>query len=249
MLVAFADPALAGTEDVRTLTRWASLRNGVSAATVSARNAAAVCRMRPLPDARREALAIAERIGAGSDDVFLGRAATERTLHELNASGALAQRRIVLFATHGLVSGEDTGAVEPALVLTPPDGCASSVESDDGLLTASEIATLTFDADWVILSGCNTAAPDGSAGAAPFSGLARAFLYAGARRLLVSHWSVDSEAAADLTSALFDPRNRNLIPAVALRQAMRSMRESRGAQAYRAHPAFWAPFVLVGDGR
>jgi CHAT domain-containing protein len=60
---------------------------------------------------------------------------------------------------------------------------------------------------------------------------------------------VDSQAAADLTSALFDPRNRDLTPAAALQRAMRAVRESSGAQAYRTHPAFWAPFVLVGDGR
>jgi CHAT domain-containing protein len=247
-LLAFADPALAGTEDVRTLTQWTNLRNGIRAPTAGARNAASVCRLRPLPETRREALALAERLGSRPGDVLLGRAASERALSELDASGALARRRIVLFATHGLVAGELSGVGEPALVLTPPEGCAATSEEDDGLLTASEIAMLTFDADWVILSGCNTAAP-GRTGAAPLSGLARAFLYAGARRLLVSHWSVDSEAAADLTAALFDPRNKDLTPAAALQRAMRSVRDSRGANDYRAHPAFWAPFVLVGDGR
>ncbi len=55
------------------------------------------------------------------------------------------------------------------------------------MLTASEIATLDLDADWVILSACNTAAADGTPGAEGLSGMAKAFFYAGARALLVSH--------------------------------------------------------------
>ncbi len=82
------------------------------------------------------------------------------------------------FATHGLVAGQIRGAAEPALVLTPP---AVASAADDGLLTASEIARfLKLDADWVILSACNTAAGD-SPGAEGLSGLAKAFFYAGAR--------------------------------------------------------------------
>ena len=104
----------------------------------------------------------------------------------------LSEYSILAFATHGLVSGELKGLAEPALVLTPPD---EGSEADDGLLTASEIATLDLNADWVILSACNTAAADGTPGAEGLSGMAKAFFYAGARALLVSHWSVNSEAA------------------------------------------------------
>jgi CHAT domain-containing protein len=82
-------------------------------------------------------------------------------------------------------------------VLTPPD---EGSEADDGLLTASEIATLDLNADWVILSACNTAAADGTPGAEGLSGMAKAFFYAGARALLVSHWSVNSEAAVAITT-------------------------------------------------
>ena len=75
-------------------------------------------------------------------------------------------------------------------------------EADDGLLTASEIATLKLNADWVVLSACNTAAGGGE-GAEALSGLARAFFYAGARALLVSHWAVYSTAATELTTKTF----------------------------------------------
>src|SRR5208337_2682602 len=91
-------------------------------------------------------------------------------------------------------AGQVSGNSEPGLLLTPP---VDASEADDGYLTASEIAALKLDADWVILSACNTAA-GGAEGAEALSGLARAFLYAQARALLVSHWEVDSDATVKL---------------------------------------------------
>ena len=81
-------------------------------------------------------------------------------------------------------------------MLTPPD---TASEEDDGLLTASEVAQLKLDADWVLLSACNTASA-GKLGGDALSGLARAFFYAGSRALLVSHWYVSSDAALKLTT-------------------------------------------------
>jgi CHAT domain-containing protein len=106
----------------------------------------------------------------------------------------LDQYRIVYFATHALVAGDlkafAQAKAEPTLVLTIPE---KPTERDDGLLQASEVSELKLNADWVVLSGCNTAASDG-VGAEALSGLARAFFYAGARSLIVSHWDVDSTA-------------------------------------------------------
>ena len=76
-------------------------------------------------------------------------------------------------------------------MFSPPE---TATELDDGLLTASEVAQLDLDADWVVMSACNTAA-GASKSAQALSGLARAFFYAGARALMVSHWAVNSEAA------------------------------------------------------
>jgi hypothetical protein len=86
-----------------------------------------------------------------------------------------------------------------------------------GALTAQ----LKLNADWVVLSACNTIAGD-KPGAEALSGLARSFSYAGARALLISHWAVDSEAATRLTTSTFDrlKADRNLGRAEALRQAM-----------------------------
>ena len=106
----------------------------------------------------------------------------------------LADYRVVYFATHGLVAGEVKGLGEPSLALTLPK---QPSETDDGLLTASEVAQLKLNADWVVLSACNTIAGD-KPGAEALSGLARAFFYAGARALLVSHWAVESNAATRL---------------------------------------------------
>ena len=61
---------------------------------------------------------------------------------------------------------------------------------------------MKLNADWVVLSACNTAAGGGE-GAEALSGLARAFFYAGARALLVSHWAVYSTAATELTTKTF----------------------------------------------
>ena len=109
------------------------------------------------------------------------------------------------------------------------------------------MAQLELDADWVVLSACNTAAGDGG-DAEALSGLARAFFYAKARALLVSHWYVNSDAAVMLTTRAFAELKTN--PAIgraeALRRSMVAMIDL-GAPEY-AHPANWAPFVLVGEG-
>ena len=130
----------------------------------------------------------------------------------------LADYRIVYFATHGLVAGDVKGLAEPSLALSIPE---QPSELDDGLLTASEVAQLKLNADWVVLSACNTIAGD-KPGAEALSGLARSFFYAGARALLVSHWAVDSEAATRLTTSTFDrlKSDPKIGRAEALRQAM-----------------------------
>ena len=167
--------------------------------------------------------------------------ASEADLKTLSEQGALANYRVLHFATHGAVSGEISGGVEPGLVLNPP---RKPTERDDGYLSASEIAGLQLDADWVILSACNTAAGNAE-NAEALSGLARALFYAGGRSLLVSHWAVNSDATVKLiTKAIATIANeRGVGRAEALRRSMLALVE--GGQ---PHPAYWAPFVIVGEG-
>jgi CHAT domain-containing protein len=198
----------------------------------------------PLPETRSEVQAIAMSVQARTEDIKLGLAATETSVKQTN----LTQYRIVYFATHGLVAGElerfAKAKAEPALVLTIPE---KPTDLDDGLLTASEVAQLKLNADWVVLSACNTAAEE-KPGAEVLSGLARAFFYAGARSLVVSHWEVDSEAAVQLMTATFQAtaRNPKLSHAEALQQSMLAMIDNAKSDD-DAHPRIWAPFVVVGE--
>jgi CHAT domain-containing protein len=198
----------------------------------------------PLPETADELCAVARDLGADASEMRLGARATERAIKALSASGALARYRIVHFATHGTLAGQLTGTSEPGLILTPP---AAATEEDDGYLSASEIAGLKLDADWVILSACNTAAA-GATGAEALSGLARAFFYAQARALLVSHWEVYSDATVNLITAAVGEITRD--PTVgrseALRRSMLALIDKGEPQ--EAHPAYWAPFVVVGEG-
>jgi CHAT domain-containing protein/tetratricopeptide (TPR) repeat protein len=201
----------------------------------------------PLPDTELEIKCVAEGFESTQTDLHLGLEATELSIKRLSQSGALSDYRIIHFATHGLLAGDTETLTkregEPALVLTPP--AVPEKPDDDGLLTASEIAQLRLNADWVILSACNTAAGD-KLGAEALSGLATAFFYAGARGLLVSHWPVYSDAAVVLITRTFaEMRNRSIGRAEALRRAMISVMDD-GSQVDNAHPSVWAPFVVVG---
>ena len=147
------------------------------------------------------------------------------------------------FATHGALAGQVRGSIEPGLVMTPP---AAATSADDGYLSSSEISGLKLNADWVVLSACNTAGSDASNSEA-FSGLARAFFYAGTRALLVSHWPVNSDAAVGITTGATAAMTSHpgIGPAEALRRSISAL-AARGGE--HAHPSVWAPFVLVGNG-
>ena len=203
-----------------------------------------------LPDTRQELLAIARALDADPDKaLYLGRDANEKNVETLD----LSHYRIVAFATHGLVPGDIDGLTQPALALTAP---AVAGISGDGLLTMEKILGLKLDADWVVLSACNTAAGAG-AGAEAASGLGSAFFYAGTRALLVTNWSVHSTSARELVSDLFRRQrdNPDLSREEALRQAMMALIDGAGSvdgaghtQFLYAHPLFWAPYSVIGDG-
>lgn len=197
----------------------------------------------PLADTATEIKCVGASLGAAPATMHIGPDASEAELKKL----PLERYRVLHFATHGLLAGDTSqmsaGLAEPALVLTPP---ARASALDDGLLTASEIAALKLDADWVILSACNTAAGNGHG--ETLSGLARAFLYAGSRALLVSHWPVTSSAAVELTTGAFDAikADPTLGRAEAMRRSMSALIDT--GDDFMAHPSYWAPFSVVGEG-
>lgn len=211
---------------------------------------AGLAQLPPLPETADEVRAIARALGADvSRDLLLGVDASEQSLAKLD----LDDRRVIVFATHGLVPGDLDGLTEPALALSTPQATGGD---GDGLLTMGEILALRLDADWVVLSACNTAAARG-AGAEAVSGLGRAFFYAGARALLVSNWAVETESAKALTTAMFeiqaaDPR---LSRGEAHQRAMLRLidegarRDAASGQVLftYAHPVFWAPFSVFGE--
>lgn len=187
-----------------------------------------------LPNAELELRAIADALPGRDDVLLIGNAAQEERIKQTDLSRA----NLIAFATHGLVSGELRGLWEPALLLgtTPGSG-------EDGLLGASEIAQLRLNAEWVILSACNTAAGDTS-GAPAYSGLATAFAQAGARGLMLSHWRVRDDAAARLTVGTVRGWAEGLSRAEALRRAQLALMADRTVPD-AAHPAIWAPFVII----
>lgn len=192
----------------------------------------------PLPETAQEVAEVARALGAAPEALRLGRDASELAVKQAD----LSQVGLLYFATHGLMSGDNPGQGaldEPALALTPGGG-------EDGLLRASEIAELRLNARFVVLSACNTAAGTHPGGEA-LSGLVQSFLYAGARGLLVSHWPVESQSAVALMTDLFHRRAADPALTAARAQQLTILQMiDHPANPRWSHPAYWAPFVLVG---
>ncbi|GAB1436595.1 hypothetical protein MASR2M32_28430 [Sphaerotilus sulfidivorans] len=186
---------------------------------------------------------LADALGAGPDDTLVHDRMAKSQLQRLNAVGALSRYANLAFVTHGLVAGQlvANANTEPALVFTPTVGCQDPKIASTALLTASEVAELRLNADLVMLLACDTAAADGTPGAEPLSGLARAFMFAGARGLLISHWSVSADATSRLMQNFAQERR------TASRSSLfRGARSRLRADPNFSHPAFWAGFSIVG---
>ncbi|MDC7684220.1 CHAT domain-containing protein [Asticcacaulis sp. BYS171W] len=187
-----------------------------------------------LPEAAQELSTMAAILKSGKTLLLVGKDATEARVK----AAALTDYGVIAFATHGLI-GSETGRVgEPALVLTPPEVAS---EADDGLLTATEVSLLRLNAEWVILSACNTGSARETGGAG-YSGLAQAFMQAGARNLLVSLWPVRDDAAAKLSVGTLKANAAGLSKPEALRKATLDLLKDKNVP---PHPALWAPFSLI----
>jgi CHAT domain-containing protein len=202
-----------------------------------------------LPDTGEELEAIAKALSIDPAKALrLGKDANEKTIKSMD----LTRYRFVVFATHGLVPPQ-LGLSQPAIALTAPK--VANVDGD-GLLTMEEVLGLKLDADWVVLSACNTGA-GAVEGAEAVSGLGRAFFYAGTRALLLTNWEVDSLSARDLVKGTFAilATDAKISRAEALRRSVLELMDGPGlvradgtvVRTY-AHPYFWAAYSIVGDG-
>jgi CHAT domain-containing protein/tetratricopeptide (TPR) repeat protein len=229
--IGFGDPALApptsaaSDASAQVLSQLMFLQ-GTPAAVTDVRS------LPSLPDTSAQLEAMNDFFASGHGAVVTQNAATKEAVERTD----LGAFRVIAFATHGLLAAENSTG-EPALVMTPAG------DGDDGLLTATKIAGFKLRADLVVLSACNTAAPRVGYGVDGLSGLTQSFIHAGATAVLISHWPVDARATRSFMQVLGKHKGENT--AKAFNAAASALRN----QAQFAHPAFWAPFDLVGRGR
>jgi CHAT domain-containing protein len=185
--------------------------------------------------------------GAPSDEM-LGAAFTTPNVLKTD----LRNYRVLHFAAHALLPSELRCESEPAIITSDPAGAP---DASGALLTASKVSTMNLDADVVILSACNSGGPggetaNGQTGGESLSGLARSFFYAGARALMVTHWSVNDFATAYTVALTLDGMAKGKGVSAALQNAELTMLSQAGGKlpAELAHPFYWAPFAIIGEG-
>ena len=234
-----------------------------------------------LPETADEAIEIADALGESHTNLYLGEKAQEYLVKTIDLSLA----RYLVFSTHGLLGGEfimvndedsnplindpisDYAPVrqfgQPALALT----LVGDLKGEDGFLTMKEvIENLRLNSDLVVLSACNTAGETAEArNGEGFAGLTRAFMYAGTKGLIVSHWSVESESTKNLMVDAFKYMASGKPPIEALGLSRKNLKNSSFSAGRRtrslriektgdtemvisrSHPYYWAPFVFIGD--
>ena len=216
--------------------------NAQAASTYSVEKGFRYAAIPPLPETRDELLALAAALGADPNgDLVLGAAATRKAV----MTTPLADRRVVAFATHGLMPGEIATLSKPALAMAATD------DAESPLLNLDDVLTLKLNAQWVVLSACNTAG--GERDGAAMSGLVRGFFFAGTRSVLATYWAVESEASRQLVGKVFadvatgTATGHPAARAASLQRAQVAMIDGTlGGGAY-AHPFYWAPYALFGD--
>jgi len=243
--IGFGDPIFGEAEGVIDVVQT----RGVRVAQRAVINTRSIISLPNLPETRDELKKIALTLGATEENLYLGENANEQNVKDAD----LKNYRVVAFATHGLVAGDLDGLEQPALALTPPE---KATEENDGLLQMGEVLGLNLNADWVVLSACNTASGDKSLANEGLTGLTQAFFYAGSRALLVSLWPVESTSTQQLTTAMFSAakQDSSLGRAASLKAARASLINGKGYErdgkelfSY-AHPIFWSAFIAVGEG-
>ena len=174
-----------------------------------------------LPHAIQEAQIVADLL---SGKVLLEKDATRSRVHDARAS-------VLHFATHG--------------VFRPDEPLFSGIQLADGWLTTLDVFNLKLEASMVTLSACQTGRHS-IGGGDELLGMARAFLYAGAASLLLSHWNIDDAVTASFISHFYRQLAGGERKATALRQAQLAILHSHDDDTHQ-HPFYWAPFFLMGS--
>jgi len=199
------------------------------------------------PVAVTELQVAAKALGGSGTELLIGSAFSDTNLA---ARTDLNNYRILHFATHGLVTAPAPQCAARPALLTSFGG-----QGSDGLLSFSEIFDLRLDAETVILSACDTAgmatvsatreAGISTGGNFALDGLVRAFVGAGSRSVVASHWPVpdDYDATGQLISGLFKGK-----PGEGVGESMRQAALGLMNKAETSHPYYWAAFAIVGDG-
>ena len=246
-LTAFADPLFPDFNDSKqvALLRGSTVRYlKILSRSVSGEDE--VLTLPRLANTANEAKNIAKILG-GKNALYLGEQAKESTVKSIDLKDA----KYILFATHGLLGGDfNIPGAQPSLALSMMD----KNENEDGFLTMSEVMDLELNADLVALSACNTAGESEAAqNGEGFAGLTRAFMYSGARNLMVSHWAVETHASQDMMEATFSSLKAGSSIGGSVNSARSKLKNSvlnlGEAQVSGAHPFFWGPYVVVGTGQ
>jgi CHAT domain-containing protein len=188
-----------------------------------------------LPGSRDEALAIQQIAGPARTRLVMGFDANREAIMD----GSIARERIIHFATHGMMDPRHPEMSGLVLSMFNKKG-----EYQDGYLRLSDVYNLKLSADLVVLSSCESALGK-DLGSEGIMGLPRAFLYAGARSVLVSLWKVDDEATVPLMKMFYSRLQRGEDPGRALRGAQLDMLKNTQL----SDPYYWAGFLLEGDYR
>ena len=249
--LAWADPDFGGTD----ITSTRSVRSVLRSGKVSIEKDEMTTQqgpidlslyLQPLRGAREEAEEIARIVHADPlNNIISGSRATRASVLARSQAGELDDISLIMFATHGLAPDDLPGLSQPALAMAKdPKG------ADLSLLLLDDVVGMHLSADWVLLSACNTSSAD-RAGGDSLSGLARGFFFAGAKSLLVTHWEVETDSAKAITvntmKAYFG--DVTMTRAQALQTASIGLINGNQTPTEWAHPAFWAPYALVGSGQ
>ena len=208
-----------------------------------------------LPETRDEVLKIGSLFGYSerSPHITMDMNASEKNVKDLDFS----DYKYIHMATHGVLSGDIPFILEPALVLNQVEN-----EGNDGFLKMNEVLGLRLNADLVVLSACKTALGKELRGEG-IVGLSRAFMLAGAKSVIVSLWSVDSNSTASLMKQFYRYLKSGESPVDSLWLAKQDLKNEMHAVTFRrgigllpadeetnipaSHPFFWAPFILMGE--